>query len=71
MVRKSFVVLIVCFDDGRKQDYLRCGVNVMACSCYEFSSAPKRTSDKLNMENVKSMFKKQEDLFERENGVKY
>ena len=43
----------------------------MACSCYEFSSAPKRTSDKLNMQNVKSMFKKQEDLFERENGVKY
>lgn len=44
----------------------------MACICFEFSSALKRTSNKLNMQNVETMFKRQqEDLFERENGVKY
>ena len=59
------------FDDGRKQDCLRCGVNVMACSCYEFSSSPKHTSEKLSMQDVEVMFKKrEEDLFGRENGVK-
>ena len=59
------------FDDGRKQECLRCGVNVMACSCYKFFSSPKHTFDKISIQDVEVMFKKQEeDLFERENGVK-
>ena len=61
----------VWFDDGKKQDCLKCGVNVMVCSCYEFSSDVKHTSDKLNMQYVEGISKKrEEDLFERENGYK-
>ena len=61
----------VWFNDGKKQYCLRCGVNVMACSCFEFPSAPKQLSNELNMQSVESMFKKQdEDLFNRENGNK-
>lgn len=43
----------------------------MACSCYEFSSSLKHTSDKLSMQDVESMFKKwEEDLFDTENDTK-
>ena len=43
----------------------------MTCSCFEFSSDVKHTSNKLSIQNVESIFKKQEEnLFERENGDK-
>lgn len=61
----------VWFDGGKKQDCLRCGVNFVTCSCFEFSSDVKHTSNKLSIQNVESIFKKQEEnLFERENGDK-
>ena len=71
--KKSFCCSdCVWFDYGRKQDCLRCGVNVMTFSCFEFSSAPKQPSNELSMQSVEGIFKKQEeDLLNMENGVKY
>ena len=44
----------------------------MACSCFEFSSAPKQPSNELSMQSVEGIFKKQEeDLLNMGNGVKY
>ena len=58
-----------------KQDCLKCGVNVMACTCFEFSDDKKVLSSVNNLKNIVSAVehfdKQQKELFDRENGVRY
>ena len=61
--------------EGRKQDCLKCGVNVMACTCFEFSDDKKVLSSVSNLKNMVSAVehfdKQQKELFHWENGVRY
>ena len=57
--------------EGRKQDCL----NVMTCTCFEFSDDKKVLSSVSNLKNMVSAVehfdKQQKELFDRENGVRY
>ena len=67
----------VWFDDGKKQDCLKCKVNVMACSCFsEFSADEKVPSVNAfkNMATATKAFdaateRQQKELFNQENGL--
>ena len=67
------------FDDSKKQDCLNCKVNVLACTCYEFSEHGKKAAsfDPLNnMVTAIGALKKvgerrQKELFDQENGVSH
>lgn len=66
----------VWFDDGKKQDCLKCGVNVIACTCYEFSDIKDLFTAKLNMVSVTNYFqdlidKQEKEIYYQENGTKY
>ena len=68
MVRNQFFCCSDCvwFDDGKKQNCLKCAVNVKTCSCFEYSSDTKHTSNKLNMQNVEDMFKYKKKIYFKE-----
>ena len=53
--------------EGRKQDCLQCRVDVMACTCFEFSDDKKVLSSVSNLKNMVSAVehfdKQQKELF--------
>ena len=60
------------FDDSKKQDCLNCKVNVLACTCYEFSEHGKKAASFDPLNNMVTAIGALKKVGERrENGVSH
>ena len=54
----------VWFDDGKKQDCLKCKVNILACTCNEFFDEKSPSASDFTMEKAIKKFERHEkELF--------